>query len=992
MPDAAAILGISPQRTMSDRPSLADAQLVERETEQQLVERSVRLLHAGRGGTLLFCGPAGIGKSRMAREVLTAAAAAGAVTSTGRCAEETPAPALRPLAEAIWALLRGAPPLDDPDLGPFHSVLAPLVPQWRHEAEAVAGSERLLLLGEGVSRLLRLLSGSRPVVLVVEDAQWADSETLEVLEYLADHAGAAALLLVVTLRAEGIAEPSSPPSGLLRRLGARRVAEVVELRRLSASGVAELASDLLGGAPVSSELAELIADRSDGVPFFVEELLAEAWAEGLLSPGEQGWAPVPRLAEVLPRSVVDLTRARLLFLPEAGRRLLRAGAAWGREFPAGLAGQAAQVAEDAGDLLRAARDSQLLEPFRPGATVRFRHALLRDAILADLSPGERQSWAERLVGAADAAGLAAQHAATVGRLCAEAGKPARAVDVLIGLADTDAAHGAFDSAQATLEEAITLAGDNPALRAATSEALLDLWVRVGRSEDAAGLGQRLLVELEVIGAGPVRRAGASLLVSRAESVAGHYDHAWQLLAEADEQAGPGAGVDFAADLATARAHLALLSGRLDQAGSAVEVAVAAAERSGSPHRICAALEVRAVHARLYQPESAVATLERLLALAESRGLRAWRIRALHELGALDLDTTGRLDRLEEAAEAAMQAGAVGMAARIELTKAFALAIQFRRQEMLAAAERAAELGRRYGLGLYPVALAVTGAACGLLGRRAQREARLAEAARLAPADATVQALSFEARGVCALLEERRAEARDAFDRAVALPAQLGSAGAPYWGFWALVRSLEDLDGAGARQRVRAEEASHKWWSVALLCFGDAVDLGRQGRVSDAEAAVAEAERICSEQVSADWLLHLCRRLVGEAAAAGGWGEPTTWWREAAGFFDQAGVPKVAAACRSLLNRAGAARRRRGRTAVPEWLAVSGVTGREVDVLLALGEGLSNREIAEMLYLSPRTVEKHIESLFRKLGVGSRTRLALMASPLAEGGDGSALTT
>lgn len=919
----------------------------------------------------------------MAQEVVAAARDAEAVVAWGRCANETAAPALRPLAEAVWALLRGAGQMEDPDLVPFRSVLAPLVPQWRHEGGAVAGEERRLLLGEGTLRLFGALAASRPVVLVVEDAQWADSETLEVVEYLADHAGGAALLVVVTVRGEGTLRGSSPADGLVRRLTTRRVAEVVDLRPLSPPGVTELVSALLGDAAVSEEVAEVIAERSDGVPFFVEELLAEAWSEGLLSSEGRGWSAVPRLGEVLPRSVAELARARMLFLPEAGRRLLQAGAVWGRDFPVGLVGDAAGMAAGAGDMLRAARDRQLLDRFEQGTTVRFRHALLRDAVAADLSPDERRAWAARLVASADAAGLTEEHASTVARLAAECGQRARAVDLLVGLAVADAAHGAFSPAQETLERADVLAGDDPMPRSTVHEALLDVWVRAGRSEDAGRLGRQLLAELDLIGADPPRRAAASLLVSRAEAAKGDYVEARRFLDHATEQGRRGAGADLAAQLACVGGHLAILSGQLGDAASAVEVALSAAQCSGSPDRICAAMELQAVHARLYEPASVAPVLERMLAFAEIQGLGEWRIRALHELGALDLDTTGRLDRLDEAARAAMRAGAVGMATRIELTRAFGLGIQFRRQEMLAAADRAAELARRYGLGLHPVALAVSGAASGLLGQRAQREERLSEALRLAAGDATVEALAWESRGVCALLGERRDEALDALDRAVALPVQVGSAGAPYWGLWALLQSLDGGDGESARARVTAGEASHKWWSAALVAFGEAVDLGRAGQPRAAQEAVASAEQICGERVSADWLVHLCRRLVGEAALADGWGEPVRWWREAAEFFDQAEVPRVGAACRSLLHRAGAARRRRGVTSVPAGLIGSGVTAREVDVLLAVGEGLSNREIAERLYLSPRTVEKHLESLFRKLAVSSRARLALVARDAAE---------
>jgi DNA-binding CsgD family transcriptional regulator len=119
------------------------------------------------------------------------------------------------------------------------------------------------------------------------------------------------------------------------------------------------------------------------------------------------------------------------------------------------------------------------------------------------------------------------------------------------------------------------------------------------------------------------------------------------------------------------------------------------------------------------------------------------------------------------------------------------------------------------------------------------------------------------------------------------------------------------------------------------------------------------------------------RLVAEAAIAQGWGEPVTWLREALAFFDERGYPAVAAACRKLLVRAGAPlpRRGRGSSMVPPALRARGVTSREVDVVALVMEGLSNRQIGERLYLSPKTIEKHIEHLMDKMGVASRAEVA-----------------
>jgi DNA-binding NarL/FixJ family response regulator len=127
-----------------------------------------------------------------------------------------------------------------------------------------------------------------------------------------------------------------------------------------------------------------------------------------------------------------------------------------------------------------------------------------------------------------------------------------------------------------------------------------------------------------------------------------------------------------------------------------------------------------------------------------------------------------------------------------------------------------------------------------------------------------------------------------------------------------------------------------------------------------------------------------RRLVAEAAIAAGWGDPAAWLREAIVFLGDHGLDRVVAACRSLLRKAGVPvpRRGRGEAIVPAELRARGVTSREMDVLLLLAEGLPNREIGARLYLSLRTVERHIENLAAKLALQSRSQLVAFAASRA----------
>ena len=197
--------------------------------------------------------------------------------------------------------------------------------------------------------------------------------------------------------------------------------------------------------------------------------------------------------------------------------------------------------------------------------------------------------------------------------------------------------------------------------------------------------------------------------------------------------------------------------------------------------------------------------------------------------------------------------------------------------------------------------------------------------------------------------------------------------------WTLLRTVDDDDlGAPARAEL-AEVAARLGMPMFDECaqIAEAVADGPGGDGRDAASArFAAANAALAGSALCVGLRHIVLVLVARPAIRDGWGEPARWLREAEAFFTDGGYDLVARRCRTMLGEAGApVPRRRGTTEVPQGLRALGVTGREVDVLRLVVARKSNKEIAAELVLSPKTVERHLSSLFSRLGVRDRRALA-----------------
>ena len=920
--------------------------LIGRETELAALQEAWR----ARGEARVVIADAGIGKSRLVRELAGWATAQGGFGIAGRCSPTGSDIPLRPWSEALLNAARaGRRP--GPELAPFVPALARVVPEWGAQAEE--GSA--LVLGEAVLRLLSSwATPSATALLVIEDLQWADPESLAVLEYVVDNLAGAPVLVVATLRDGETGFGADLAAGLV----ARRAALEVRLDPVSDEDVLAIARSCLGEVELPDAAATALLARCDGVPFLVEELVATAV--------RSGWETV---TDDVPGSVAASVETRLANLRPATRPLLIAAALLGRHFDWTIAARAASVGEDDGaELLRLAVQAQLVDV--EGAGYRFHHALTRDAVLAGASPADRSTLASRAFDAVMATDPTGTDCAIAASLAHAAGQDERAASLWLEAADWSLDQDAL----ATAETLASRARDtgNEAIRRQAELTLLRTYEVAGNIARATDLGQRLLA----VSAEDRDRAAIHLILGRIDLAAGHWD-------DAEAHAGAARTLDRErASLARAdalAAHAALGRAEPDLAVALARSALEQAEGTGQPRVECEALEVIGRAERGRDLQAAEAAFEDAFDRATRAALRVHRARAMQELGTIDMFLSLSPDRLVAARQMAVEAGALPMAAIVDLQLAAVHEARGEVEPALAVARRCEEVSRRWGLSTLPMAILVQGFAYAYLGDRPAAEATIEAALATGEDRHHVEARAegnVRAR-LAVVAGDLRAAVRSmdiAMDLVRAHPGDTHV----FPGEWALLRTILDDDGDAARAEVAALAVDTPV-SRKVLRLAEAVAAGRAGRTEEAEAVFAEVDTGLATAGYAHHRAYL-RHLVARAASADGWGDPIAWLRESLATFETNGHPALASRCRALLKDLGAPVPRKGRgdtATVPPALAALGITSREADVLALVAGGATNREVAERLFNSPRTVDKHVERLLQKAGT-TRAGLAELA--------------
>jgi len=982
--------------------------LVGRQAEFGRLRALLRDAAAGRPVVALVSGDAGVGKTRLVAELSAQARLDGFAVLTGRCAELADTVPYLPLADALREAAAGplasGPLTDALAARPVLSRLLPDAPGGQPAGADTPGFAQQQLFG-AVLGMLSDLAEASPVLLILEDLHWADRSTRDLVTFLSRVLHRERLAIVVTYRTDDLhrRHPLRPVLVELTRLPS---VTTVALGPLSASAMAEHLTSLSGGV-LDTEILDSVITRAEGNAYYAEELLAAAST----CVGE------------LPARLADLLLARTERLSPAAQQVLRVAAVTGRRVDDELARQASGLAAaEYDDAVREAVAHQLLVPDGERGYA-FRHALLREAIYADLLPGERTRLHGRL----------AELLADERRLAEVRGTMAELARHSLASHDIPRA---FGSSVAAGQEADRLAAPAEAHR--HYDQALSLWDRVEDPEELSGGMTRGKLAFESA-------------VSAAAS--GDIIRAVQILRRVIEFIGDGSAVPTLRCRAGERLAYFLLDLDEDEAAiAAAEAAVAALPEEPPTWQRARALGTHA-RALLTMKDEAPARAQAQSALAAARAASApWvEADALVTLGQLS-ERDGRIEEAIDLFTRAHQQALRETVLDVELRAAFQLArVQLEWGDLDAASstahhgvQRAEEAGldlAPYGYDLQYLHYLAHYSAGDWEHAQSLADGFVTRVASPAEARLSAMALFIDVARDRPAVAERQTWLRSFFakDR---FTEYIGRGLLAEHALW---QGDQQTAAAEAEATVRAIEAYDRGFSPPVirpaavgLCA--LADLAWQARAAGDAARVEALVRSASDLVEVaregaafparpksvlgvdgrGWLA----RAEAEWHRAQGGNDPGYWqavvdvfgpgfvyetarsrWRlaealTAAGRRDEAqrelllaaeaaeriGATPLRAALSDLARRARLADRpspaaagdgsRAGGAAARDPLA--GLTERELEVLRLLATGQTNREIGAELFIAPKTASVHVSNILAKLGAGSRTEAAAIA--------------
>ncbi len=427
---------------------------------------------------ILIAGEAGIGKSRLLDSVLAAARASGTLVLAGSCIPF--AGRALPYGPIIDALRPRADPVGSPALGTLRreirAALTSANPPASPESARPLSQPQLF---EAIIEALERAAVSSRILLSIEDLHWSDAATRDLLSFLVPSRWSSRVSMVATLRTD---ESVVPLRTLLTELERARQVERFDLEPLPEEGVRAVVTGILG-TPPATELIGTVTRRCGGNPFFIEELVAAARGGDARLP--------PNLGEIL--------LARLASLPETVQRMLRHMAVIGERVPEALLEAVTHTeAPVLGRRLHLATRAHVVRDDGRGM-YSFRHALVREALYADLLPHERRAMHEQVARALSAAGgegllPAASRTLALAIHWDEAAIPEKALPAIIEAAAAASASHAYADAVDLYRRGMASWHDHP--EAATSLGI-DIATLYARAADAASLADDFDVAIEM---------------------------------------------------------------------------------------------------------------------------------------------------------------------------------------------------------------------------------------------------------------------------------------------------------------------------------------------------------------------------------------------------------------------------------------------------------------------------------------------------------------
>lgn len=984
---------------------------VGRVEELALLEADLTAAAGGTPRAVVVGGEAGVGKTRLVEELAAHAVAKGATVVVGSAIEcaDVPLP-YGAVAEALRSLVRAL--ADDPrrqHLDRARAELARLVPElardespssWSDGADGTARGR----LFETVLALFDQVARDQPVVLVLEDLHWADRSSRDLLSFLVRNLSAR-VLLVATYRSDE--QPRGHPlRQFVAELSRSRRVRVVELTPLSRPELVAHLTDLNDGRP-SPEVVETVWERSEGNPFFAEELLAAA------TQGD---------GRGLPPTLHDLLLGVVQALSPDAQHVVRVAAAGGRRVSHRLLAEVVDVPEP--DLLAALREAvahQVLVPDPDHAGYGFRHALLHEAAYDELLPGERTrvhaAYGRQLQDRPELLGSADGVAAELARHWSAAQEQAAALAAsVVAAAAAETACG-FAEAHRHLERAV------------------ELWEHVVDDDRPAGLDWSTLVERAAENAhlaGDNRRAAAlvglaidgdtaadavrrGLLHERLGcylAAAGHSEDALTAYAEAVRHV-PAEVTPERARVLVAEARALLLAARYRESQARAEEAADIGRQAGARLEVGQALGTLGFDlAMLGRPDVGVEYLRDALAIAievhDLPGIAS----AYRQLAVV---LSGPLSRLDEGLAVAQEG--LARLQQLRLDRNYGVSLQ------ALAADTLFRLGRwddadaivdaalhhdptgsaAIDLHLARVKLSIGrgrfDAAADDLRSAAELSARAVDAQFNVPRSTLLAGL--------ALWQGRLDDARAAVAQALhdlADTDELWLLGPVLWHGLrveaeaasearALRRSkaVDDAQAAGRALLDRARLADGFGASDGgplgvLLAAYTTMCEGEASRIEGAEDPVPWATAADAwDRLGQPYPASYCRWRQAEARLAQGdrSAQPVELVRQAHATAVELGAHPLREAIGRLADRArvdldsGPSEAREPEPESPDL----GLTKREVQVLSLVSTGRTNREIAEVLFISEKTASVHVSNIITKLGVRSRVEAAGVAQRL-----------